>query len=147
MNKLIQFEFSRNKKKFLIFSGSILLAHIILFFLDPDSEKATISISILVLLLPFIYLCIHFIQRIRVDFSMDTRYLYLSSARTKNEILGSRLLTTSAYAAAYILIVTAFQGVNVLQGTSFIIATVFSLTVLLAQALAGSIVYKKCIQI
>jgi len=146
VNKLIKFELYRNRKKFIIYLGCIILANLILLLLDPDSEKATISISILVVLLPFIYMCMDFIKMLILDFFKDTKYLYLSTARTKNEILGSRLLTTAAYAIAYIIVVSIFQEVNILKGSTFIISLSFSLTALFAQAIIGSTVYKKIIQ-
>jgi len=146
VNKLVKFELHRNRIKLSIYSGCILLANLVLVIIDPDFEKAVISISILTLILPFIYMCMDSIKMITLDFYKDTKYLYLSAAGSKKEILGSRFLITASYAILYIIIVSVFQKNNALSSSTFIVSLGFSLTALLVNTILGLVVYKNMIK-
>lgn len=143
MTKLVRFELYRNRKKFTVYSGCILLANLILILLDPDMEKVVISISILTILLPFAYMCMDFTKTLLLDFYKNTKYLYLSVAATKNEILCSRLLITAIFAILYIIILSIFQEAHILRGLTLVASLGFSLTALLTHAVILSIVCKK----
>ena len=121
------------------------MSNLILLLIDPDHEKVTISISILVVLLPFIYICFDFLKSLINDFTKDTKYLYLSADNTINEIFCSRLLTTIAYSLGYVFVLSIFQQVNILQSSIFIISSGFSFIGLLSHAIIGLVVYKKSI--
>lgn len=146
MNKFIKFELFRNREKLCIYTGCILLANLILAILDPDMEKVVISISILTLILPFIYMCMDCIQMIVHDFYRDTKYFYLSAAGSVNEVLCSRILTTASYAIIYIIIVCAYQESNALGRSTFVVSMGFSLIALLTNTILGLVVYRKMIK-
>lgn len=143
MNKLIKFELRRNRIKFPVYLGTVMLANIILAFINPDSEEITITLSILVLLLPFMYMCADFAGLLISDFYKDTKYFYLSSDSRKKEIFASRLLTTAAYAAGYVVVITVFQKANVLRDFALFIALISSAVCLVSHLSAVSVVLNK----
>ena len=92
MRELLRFEFRRNIKFIIVFISLIAVIGPVLCVIDKDTEELVISLSVLLVLLPYAVIALSLVRSIVEDAGGKTKHLYLSLPKSRSQIIAAKFI-------------------------------------------------------